>query len=330
MQLKQEGVGMLSVKSVCNLLDISNVHLKNLLKGDCYNFIRTSTNNGEIKIPPNTVGTLLKNHNLCMQEGFVSNFSLKGGLGKTVLNASLAHYLSLLSPNQKRILVVDMDMENCATSMLVPETTDLKDSVTMYEIIKNDLKVVEKAIPTKYENLDIIPAHVRILKAEKMLTGKNPKKALNKYFEGIFDKYSLVIFDMSPSLSAMNTAALMKLNYLNIILNPDIFSLESAFLLVDELKELTEEFDTTLPKYSVTMNRWSKARTASKGVYEALLSSELAPYLLQEKLMESSSIVNALNDGKTILECNNKATRESFKDICNIICPLKNIQELQQ
>lgn len=321
---------MLSVKSVSELLDMSHVHLKNLLKDQKYDYVRTSSNNGAIKIPSNTVGKLLKNHGLSMSEGFVSNFSLKGGLGKTVLNASLGHYLSEISPNGKKILLVDMDMENCATSMLMPDDANLTDSVTMYEIIKNDLKVVDHAIPTKYENLDIIPSHVRILKAEKMLTGKNPKKALDKYFEGVFDKYSIIILDMSPSLSSINTAALMKLNYLNIILNPDIFALESAFLLVDELNELTEEFDAKMPTYSVTMNRWSKSRNASKGVYEALLNSELAPYLLQEKLMESSSIVNALNDGKSILECSNKATRDSFVDICNVICPLTKSEAFAQ
>jgi cellulose biosynthesis protein BcsQ len=318
---------MLSVKAVSELLDVSNVHLKKLLKDNDYDFDRTSSNNGAIKIPSETVGKLLSSSGLSVTEKFISNFSLKGGLGKTVLNASLGHYLSLLSPNSKKILVVDMDMENCATSMLIPDDADLTDSITMYEVIKNDLKVVNHAIPTKYENLDIIPSNVRILKADRELTGKNPKKALDKYFEGIFDKYSMVIFDMSPSLSAMNTAALLKLDHLNIILNPDIFALESAFLLVDELKELTVEYDTDMPHYSVTMNRWSKARNASKDVYDALMNSDLAPRLLQEKLMESSSIVNALNEGKSIIECSNKATRNSFVDICNTICPLEKSEE---
>lgn len=318
-----KGLFMLSVKAVSELLNISNVHLKALLRDEGLDYIRTKANNGAIKIPSSTVGELLIRHGLSVKEGFISNFSLKGGLGKTVLNASLGHYLSQMSPNGKKVLVVDMDMENCATSMLMSDDADLMDSVTMYEVMKNDLRVVDCAVPTKYENLDIIPSHVRILKAERMLTSKNPRKALDKYFEGVFEKYSMVILDMSPSLSAMNTAALMKLDYLNIILNPDIFALESAFLLVDELKELTEEFDADMPKYSVTMNRWSKSRNASKGVYEELLNSHLAPYLLQEKLMESSSIVNALNDGKTILESSNKATRDSFVDICNSICPLE-------
>jgi chromosome partitioning protein len=321
---------MLSVKDVSNLVNVSNVHLKKLIKEELnenQDYVRTVANNGAIKILPEGAGKILSNHGYGIQEGFVTNFNIKGGISKSVTNVSMAHYFSMLKPNNKPVLLIDTDLENCASSMLLDEP--LENPITLYDVVKNDLKIKDVAIPSKYEGLDLLPSHLKILKVDKLLAERNPKKLLDKYLEGIFDKYSMVIFDCPPSLNNLTRAILMKVDKLNMIVNSDIFTLESTYLLMDELEEMTEEWESKMPQLTITQCRYIPTRVASMETSKAIRESDLSKYLLPVQIKESASVANATNEGKTIIEGASKSVRDSFSEMCQHIVPIENRATIQ-
>lgn len=314
---------MLSVKEVSSLVDVSNVHLKKMIKemNENEDYIRTAANNGAIKLLPTGAGKILSSYGLGIREGHLTNFNIKGGISKSVTNVSMAHYFSMLKPNNKPVLLIDTDLENCATSMVLDEP--LENPVTFYDVVKNDLKIKDVAIPSKYEGLDILPSHLKILKVDKLLSDKNPKKVLDRYLEGVFDKYSMVIWDMPPSLNNLTRAILMKVDRLNMVVNSDIFTLESTYLLMDELQEMTEEWECSMPQLTITQCRYIPNRVASMETSKELRESELSKYLLPVQIKESASVANSINSGNTIIDGASKSIRDSFIEMCQHIVPIQ-------
>ncbi|HEX2348283.1 MAG TPA: ParA family protein, partial [Ktedonobacterales bacterium] len=70
-----------------------------------------------------------------------SLINLKGGVGKTTLTLSLAHFLAL--EHHKRVLVIDLDPQTNATVCLIPEAQWKERDEggrTLYQLFAEQLK----------------------------------------------------------------------------------------------------------------------------------------------------------------------------------------------
>lgn len=179
----------------------------------------------------------------------ITFFNNKGGVGKTTLAANIASYLAI--ELEKRILMVDADPQSNTTQLIFDEVNweeiYSNDSVkaTLLDFLEPLLlgdatlnfegKPISK-ITNRYA-IDVIPGHPRLSFMEDKLSENwrnctagdiggfrvtNWVKSLGDHFS---TEYDYLIFDVGPSLGALNRSILLNSDYFVTPMGCDIFSL---------------------------------------------------------------------------------------------------------
>ena len=176
----------------------------------------------------------------------VAFFNNKGGVGKTTLLCNVAAYLAIY--HKMKICVIDADPQCNATQYFFDEdTTDeiylSTKSFTIQSIIE-PLSLGEgysNAIAVKKSKsfkVDVIPGDPRLALTEDLLArdwgdakaGEIRGVRTSLVFSELLSrlsKYDLVMFDVSPSLGAINRSILLSVDYFVSPMSIDIFSLKA-------------------------------------------------------------------------------------------------------
>jgi len=147
----------------------------------------------------------------------------KGGVGKTTTSVNLA---ACLAVRGARVLLIDLDPQANATSALgIPPI----EGHSIYGPILGDSPVADKVVPTRWENLWLIPgdldlagAEIEVARAEDHLT------RLRSAFEPFRADapFDFVLLDCPPSLGILMTNSLAAADELLIPLQCEYFALE--------------------------------------------------------------------------------------------------------
>ena len=176
----------------------------------------------------------------------ISFFNNKGGVGKTTLLCNVAAFLAL--NKDLKICVVDADPQCNATQYFFSdEAVDRiysdHDSFTIYKIIE-PLSQGEGYTPnitfmrSEAFNIDVIPGDPRLALTEDLLakdwgevkSGEIRGMKTNLVFSDLLNRlnnYDLVLFDVSPSLGAINRSILLTSDFFVSPMSIDIFSLRA-------------------------------------------------------------------------------------------------------
>ena len=167
----------------------------------------------------------------------VAVFNQKGGVGKTTTAVNLAAALAL---QKKRVLLIDADPQGNATTGLGIEKNTVK--ATLFDVFQslasNDDNVIAQAvIPTKLENLSLIPATLDLAGSEPVLLNAVGKEMiLRDALESIKPNYDFILIDAPPSLGILT---------INILAACDgvIVPLQSEFYALEGLSQLTKTIE---------------------------------------------------------------------------------------
>jgi chromosome partitioning protein len=154
----------------------------------------------------------------------------KGGVGKTTTAINLSTCLAELG--KVRVLLIDLDPQANATSGLgftpAPDTS-------LYEVLIGGKKLTDRILPTRFENLSLIPcdldlagAEIELAQAEDHLT--RLREVLSKL--KVAANYDFVFIDCPPSLGVLMTSALAAADELLIPLQCEFFGLEGLAKIV--------------------------------------------------------------------------------------------------
>lgn len=172
-------------------------------------------------------------------------FNNKGGVGKTTLLCNLSAYLAL--ELKKRVLVIDADPQ-CNTTQSMFEDTEV---VNLYDSNQSTIRTLAKPLaagkgyskeiePITSDNfgIDLIPGDPGLALMEDLLAtdwgqavaGDTRGLRTTFLFANLLsrcEKYDFVIFDMGPSLGAINRAILLATDFFVTPMSIDIFSLRA-------------------------------------------------------------------------------------------------------
>lgn len=167
----------------------------------------------------------------------IAIMSSKGGVGKTSVSVNLA--AALATEFNKRVLVIDT---NISTASLGLHLNIFYPKFTINDILQKDFKI-KKAIHFYNENLHIIPATIKVRKAEKNIHDlrKNTFKIIKKYEEilnELSDEYELILLDCAPGFEMESVAAMHVAGGLLLVVNPEYPALVSAAKTVEYAKIL--------------------------------------------------------------------------------------------
>lgn len=125
----------------------------------------------------------------------------KGGVGKTAMVVNLG---AALSREGKRVLIIDMDPQHNATIGLGIKVKD--GMTTVYDLIVGDHppEARRAVLSTRWDNLDLIPAHIDLAGAEIELANTSGReKRLALAMSDLTGDYDFILVDTPPSLSLL-------------------------------------------------------------------------------------------------------------------------------
>jgi len=319
---------MISTKIAGEILDITPHRVKQILNSHfSLPFERGEGNNGQIKIPSETMSKLLT-----MREKFIIPKtcvikSQKGGVGGTTITINVA-----IRAAQKgaKVLVWDLDPESNATTFLMQEDYDYSQAKTALEIYKNeDLSLKDCIIPTRFDGVYLIPAKGVMRRVDRLVMSDNPKILLKHKLEDIKDlEFTTILFDLPPTFSRLSESAYITSDICLLPTDASAFGIEGAILTREDIQESCQNFEQKLPEIKVFLSRaHNQTRTSVKNAWEYLVK-EFGSDMLPIKVPERADVVNNINDGKSIFEGKCSVdVRTAIDEIVEIVAPIRNFKE---
>ncbi|MFY7865521.1 ParA family protein [Roseateles sp.] len=180
----------------------------------------------------------------------IAFFNNKGGVGKTTLACNLVSYMNM--EIGKRVLLVDADPQCNATQAILSEEeceqiylAENPTSKTLYSYL-SPFEMGEPQIQLPAEPLlgtrnrfgtDLIPGHPSMSIIEDKLSdawsavrgrdigGYRITNWCNQLLDSLQERYDLIVFDVGPSLGALNRSIILSCDYIVTPFGCDIFSL---------------------------------------------------------------------------------------------------------
>ncbi len=309
---------MLTAKEVSKLLDVTPHRVKQQINEMNWSIYRSSKTS-PIKIPSSTVRNLINSRDLTYNNPKVVTIaSEKGGVGKTFLTTNTA---IISAARGMKVCLLDFDPEACATNTLIPDGIDYKSMGTMLEVFTRDLNFSDVVIPSRYENLDLVPCKAKARRAEKLTYPENPKKLVSDKIKKLKETYDLILLDLPPNFSTLTAACYLASDLVIQPCFPNIYSVESIELTNDDIKEACEKYDAKVPEIKILLNAFRSTEKASRETRH-VLEDDFKDHLLPFEIGKYQDVSNLINEGQSVIDVKTKATADLLT-LVDYLCPVE-------
>ncbi len=189
----------------------------------------------------------------------------KGGVGKTTTSINLA---AALVESGKRVLVVDLDPQGNASTGLGISADDRE--FTTYELLLEDIDLVEVIQPTKIAGLDIVPATVDLSSADMELISNERRSFLlhDALRQTQMDnyRYDYILIDCPPSLNLLTVNAMIAAHSILVPLQSEFFALEGLSQLMMTIREVRQTGNKNLRIEGVVLTMYDRRNNLSQQV----------------------------------------------------------------
>lgn len=186
----------------------------------------------------------------------ISVANQKGGVGKTTTTVNLGACLASLG---KRVLLVDMDAQGNATSGVGIRKPDVTQDI--YDVLVNELPIVEATLVTEHENLSIVPATLQLAGAEIELTSMMARESrLKGSLAEVNDQYDYILIDCPPSLGHLTINSFTASDSILIPVQCEYYALEGLSQLLNTVRLVQKHFNPELEIEGVLLTMYD-ART---------------------------------------------------------------------
>lgn len=169
--------------------------------------------------------------------------SQKGGTGKSTTTISLS---AGLARQGKKVLLIDLDPQANSSKVLVDDFINLSKEQTLHSTIieREGLKI----IPSKVENLDIVPSNILLTDTDMLLAAAVDNRALRLKLalEAVKGNYDYVFMDNPPALSWLTINAFAAAENILVTISPGYFELDSTVQIMKSIQNIKDNYNPTL------------------------------------------------------------------------------------
>ena len=192
----------------------------------------------------------------------------KGGVGKTTTTISLG---GLLAEQGFKVLLVDTDPHASLSYYFDVESEDLDLSVyNLFIQASTKEQVLQSLCPTKYSNIDILPATMGLATLDRSLGNKGGMGlVLKKAMSLLADDYDYVLMDCPPILGVLMVNALAACDRIIVPVQTEFLALKGLDRMIKTVDIMQGEQDNSF-KYTIVPTMFDKRTKASLLAYRKL------------------------------------------------------------
>lgn len=223
----------------------------------------------------------------------IATINLKGGVAKTTSTVALAEFLS--AEYRKRVLVIDLDPQTNATTVLIPEAKWRKlnaDGYTLATLFSDALEPdptlrkfdLNATLQTRVSpvaevtRVDLLPSSLDLIDVQDKLGtmpvgryfANTPIEILRRALIGRLDEYEYVLIDCPPNLGIITLNGLRLADGYIIPTIPDILSTYGIPQIVNRVADFAREVNQTIDLYGIIISKYRAQSTTHRQTVEAL------------------------------------------------------------
>jgi len=223
----------------------------------------------------------------------------KGGVGKTTTAVNLSAALAEL---KSRVLLIDLDPQGNATSSFGLQEVE---GESVYGALLGNDSVAEKILPTRLENLFVIPADLDLAGAEIEIA--RMKDHLTRLAQALAilredDTFDYILLDCPPSLGILMTNALAAADELLTPIQCEYFALEGLVKIVRLIERVHDSGANAGLELSGILMTMFDGRTKLSGQVVAEVREHFDTRVYETVIPRSVRLSEAPSFGKCILE----------------------------
>jgi len=224
----------------------------------------------------------------------------KGGVGKTVTVLNLGAALARMG---HKVLIVDMDPQANATRGLGLDPAAAGPGT--YQVLSRPGKFGSTQLirNSRWQGLDLIPAHVDLAGAEvELINKKGRENRLNEGLAAVADPYDIVLLDTPPSLSLLTINVFAYAREVIVACQTHPYAYAALNDLFDTIGAVREEINPLLAIAGIVATLYDQRTRVGQEVLAMLRSdARYGPLLFKTPIRANTTIAESAAVGKPVV-----------------------------
>ncbi|HWD41898.1 MAG TPA: AAA family ATPase [Fimbriimonas sp.] len=245
----------------------------------------------------------------------ISTINLKGGVGKSTTTVALAEVAA--GELGKRVLVIDLDPQTNATTMLIGEdrwkelnakehtlSRLFADALVEPAARKFDLeKSIQKNVSNVRDvrNLDVLPSSLDLIDVQDQLGSMSsgrfhsdvPTDILRRAVWRVMDEYDLVLIDCPPNLGIITLNGLKISGGFIIPTIPDVLSTYGIPQILTRVKAFSDNIGQTITPLGIVISKYRSQSTVHRNTLQSLRKDAKLPKVFATVVPEANKLAES-------------------------------------